>query len=153
VRLLFCSAAGLIAAEGKATRADEIRMNANVAEYHVPVNADVHDIEVIFVDEPDASIRSASKGWARSASSVSRRETALARAPSTCCGHAIAATTSTFLTRTSLSDGISVPKDALKLIKGMPRPCWSNSVARLFCETCGMSVFAENSVHPVCGDW
>ena len=31
-------------------------MNANIAEYHVPVNADVHDIEVLFVDEPDASI-------------------------------------------------------------------------------------------------
>jgi xanthine dehydrogenase YagR molybdenum-binding subunit len=31
-------------------------MNANFAEYHVPVNADVHDIEVIFVDEPDAMI-------------------------------------------------------------------------------------------------
>lgn len=31
-------------------------MNANMAEYHVPVNADVHDIEVIFVDEPDAII-------------------------------------------------------------------------------------------------
>ena len=30
-------------------------MNANIAEYHVPVNADVHDIEVIFVDEPDDS--------------------------------------------------------------------------------------------------
>jgi xanthine dehydrogenase YagR molybdenum-binding subunit len=28
-------------------------MNANIAEYHVPVNADVQDIEVIFVDEPD----------------------------------------------------------------------------------------------------
>jgi xanthine dehydrogenase YagR molybdenum-binding subunit len=28
-------------------------MNANIAEYHVPVHADVHDIEVIFVDEPD----------------------------------------------------------------------------------------------------
>ena len=28
-------------------------MNANLAEYHVPVNADIHDIEVIFVDEPD----------------------------------------------------------------------------------------------------
>ena len=28
-------------------------MNANIAEYHVPTNADVHDIEVIFVDEPD----------------------------------------------------------------------------------------------------
>jgi len=25
----------------------------NFAEYHVPVNADVHDVEVIFVDEPD----------------------------------------------------------------------------------------------------
>jgi xanthine dehydrogenase YagR molybdenum-binding subunit len=28
-------------------------MNPNIAEYHVPVNADVHDIRVIFVDEPD----------------------------------------------------------------------------------------------------
>jgi xanthine dehydrogenase YagR molybdenum-binding subunit len=28
-------------------------MNANIAEYHVPVNADVQDIRVIFVDEPD----------------------------------------------------------------------------------------------------
>jgi xanthine dehydrogenase YagR molybdenum-binding subunit len=28
-------------------------MNANIAEYHVPVNADVHDVKVIFVDEPD----------------------------------------------------------------------------------------------------
>jgi xanthine dehydrogenase YagR molybdenum-binding subunit len=31
-------------------------MNANIAEYHIPVNADVHDIKVIFVDEPDALI-------------------------------------------------------------------------------------------------
>jgi xanthine dehydrogenase YagR molybdenum-binding subunit len=31
-------------------------MNANIAEYHVPVNADIQDIEVIFVDEPDAII-------------------------------------------------------------------------------------------------
>ena len=31
-------------------------MNANIAEYHVPVNADVHDVEVIFVDEPDDTI-------------------------------------------------------------------------------------------------
>ncbi|MBV9969452.1 MAG: xanthine dehydrogenase family protein molybdopterin-binding subunit, partial [Xanthobacteraceae bacterium] len=31
-------------------------MNADIAEYHVPVNADVHDIEVIFVDEPDARV-------------------------------------------------------------------------------------------------
>ena len=31
-------------------------MNANIAEYHVPVNADIHDINVIFVDEPDQLI-------------------------------------------------------------------------------------------------
>lgn len=31
-------------------------MNADIAEYHVPVNADIHDIQVIFVDEPDTSI-------------------------------------------------------------------------------------------------
>jgi xanthine dehydrogenase YagR molybdenum-binding subunit len=31
-------------------------MNANIAEYHVPVNADVHDIKIIFVDEPDAIV-------------------------------------------------------------------------------------------------
>jgi xanthine dehydrogenase YagR molybdenum-binding subunit len=31
-------------------------MNANIAEYHVPVNADVHEIEVIFVDEPDDKV-------------------------------------------------------------------------------------------------
>jgi xanthine dehydrogenase YagR molybdenum-binding subunit len=31
-------------------------MNANIAEYHVPVAADVHDIEVIFIDEPDEII-------------------------------------------------------------------------------------------------
>jgi xanthine dehydrogenase YagR molybdenum-binding subunit len=31
-------------------------VNANIGEYHVPVNADVHDIRVIFVDEPDALI-------------------------------------------------------------------------------------------------
>jgi xanthine dehydrogenase YagR molybdenum-binding subunit len=30
-------------------------MNANLAEYAVPVNADIHDIKVIFVDEPDVS--------------------------------------------------------------------------------------------------
>jgi xanthine dehydrogenase YagR molybdenum-binding subunit len=28
-------------------------MNHNLAEYHVPVNADVHDIQVIFVEEHD----------------------------------------------------------------------------------------------------
>jgi xanthine dehydrogenase YagR molybdenum-binding subunit len=31
-------------------------MNANIAEYHMPVNADIHDIEVIFVEEPDELI-------------------------------------------------------------------------------------------------
>ena len=31
-------------------------MNADIAEYHVPTNADVHDIKVIFVEEPDESI-------------------------------------------------------------------------------------------------
>jgi xanthine dehydrogenase YagR molybdenum-binding subunit len=28
-------------------------MNHNIAEYHIPANADVHDIDVIFVDEQD----------------------------------------------------------------------------------------------------
>jgi xanthine dehydrogenase YagR molybdenum-binding subunit len=31
-------------------------MNANIAEYHVPANADIHDIKVIFVDEKDELI-------------------------------------------------------------------------------------------------
>ena len=31
-------------------------MNANIADYHVPVSADVYDIKVIFVDEPDEII-------------------------------------------------------------------------------------------------
>src|SRR3954451_15493167 len=31
-------------------------MNANIADYHVPLNADVHDIQVIFVEEPDETI-------------------------------------------------------------------------------------------------
>jgi len=31
-------------------------MNADIAEYHVPVNADVHDIEVIFIDEADDTV-------------------------------------------------------------------------------------------------
>jgi xanthine dehydrogenase YagR molybdenum-binding subunit len=31
-------------------------MNHNLAEYHVPVNADVHDIEVIFVEEHDETV-------------------------------------------------------------------------------------------------
>jgi xanthine dehydrogenase YagR molybdenum-binding subunit len=37
-------------------------MNANIAEYHVPANADVHDIKVIFVEEPDDSNRLGIKG-------------------------------------------------------------------------------------------
>jgi xanthine dehydrogenase YagR molybdenum-binding subunit len=28
-------------------------MNSNIAEYHIPANADVHDIDVLFVDERD----------------------------------------------------------------------------------------------------
>ena len=31
-------------------------MNPNIAEYHVPVNADIHDINVIFIEEPDELI-------------------------------------------------------------------------------------------------
>jgi xanthine dehydrogenase YagR molybdenum-binding subunit len=31
-------------------------MNPNIAEYHIPVNADIHDIDVIFVDERDDRI-------------------------------------------------------------------------------------------------
>src|SRR5207249_12083365 len=31
-------------------------MNHNLAEYHVPVNADVHDIDVIFVEEQDDAV-------------------------------------------------------------------------------------------------
>ncbi len=31
-------------------------MNHNFAEYHIPAHADIHEIEVIFVDEPDAEV-------------------------------------------------------------------------------------------------
>jgi xanthine dehydrogenase YagR molybdenum-binding subunit len=31
-------------------------MTHNLADYHIPVHADVHEIEVIFVDEPDAIV-------------------------------------------------------------------------------------------------
>ena len=31
-------------------------MNRNIAEYHMPVNADIHDIDVIFVDEQDDKV-------------------------------------------------------------------------------------------------
>src|SRR5262249_57542458 len=30
-------------------------MNANIAEYHMPVNADIHEIKIIFVEEADNS--------------------------------------------------------------------------------------------------
>jgi xanthine dehydrogenase YagR molybdenum-binding subunit len=30
-------------------------MNHNLGEYHVPVHADIHDIDVIFVDEDDTA--------------------------------------------------------------------------------------------------
>ena len=33
-------------------------LNANLAEYHVPTNADVHDIDVTFVDEQDPHVNS-----------------------------------------------------------------------------------------------
>ncbi|HEY0062839.1 MAG TPA: xanthine dehydrogenase family protein molybdopterin-binding subunit [Telluria sp.] len=33
-------------------------MNHNLSEYHVPVNADIHDIDVIFVDEDDRVVSS-----------------------------------------------------------------------------------------------
>jgi hypothetical protein len=50
-------------------------MNANIAEYHVPVNADVRDIKVIFVDEPDDTVNPLGiKGWAKLASSESPRQ-------------------------------------------------------------------------------
>ena len=31
-------------------------MNHNFGEYHVPVHADAHDIQVIFVDQPDPEV-------------------------------------------------------------------------------------------------
>ena len=31
-------------------------MNHSLAEYHVPVNADIHDIDVVFVHEEDAIV-------------------------------------------------------------------------------------------------
>jgi xanthine dehydrogenase YagR molybdenum-binding subunit len=31
-------------------------MTHNLADYHVPVNADVHDIDVIFVEEHDSIV-------------------------------------------------------------------------------------------------
>jgi xanthine dehydrogenase YagR molybdenum-binding subunit len=37
-------------------------MNRNIAEYHVPTHADVHDIEVIFVEEHDRATPMGIKG-------------------------------------------------------------------------------------------
>jgi xanthine dehydrogenase YagR molybdenum-binding subunit len=31
-------------------------INHNLAEYHVPVNADIHDIDVIFIEEKDSIV-------------------------------------------------------------------------------------------------
>jgi xanthine dehydrogenase YagR molybdenum-binding subunit len=31
-------------------------MNPNIAEYHIPVNADIHNVDVIFVEERDERI-------------------------------------------------------------------------------------------------
>jgi hypothetical protein len=53
-------------------------INANIAEYHVPVNADVQDIKVIFVDEPDNSNRLGMKGLGE----ITRPESACAICPS-----------------------------------------------------------------------
>jgi hypothetical protein len=44
-------------------------MDANLAEYHVPVNADEPSLEAILVEEHDLQVNALGiKGWARSAS-------------------------------------------------------------------------------------
>jgi len=44
-------------------------MNANLAEYHVPVNADVPSLEAILVEEHDPHVNALGiKGWAKSES-------------------------------------------------------------------------------------
>jgi xanthine dehydrogenase YagR molybdenum-binding subunit len=56
---LYCVVGGIGMALHEETHLDHAlgrMMNADLAEYHVPVNADVHDIKVIFVDEPDALV-------------------------------------------------------------------------------------------------
>ncbi len=42
--------------EGMMDRRDGRVVNANLAEYHVPINADVHEIDVIFVEEKDVIV-------------------------------------------------------------------------------------------------
>ena len=32
-------------------------LNRDFAEYHIPVNADIHDIDVLFADEDDRVVR------------------------------------------------------------------------------------------------
>jgi hypothetical protein len=48
-------------------------MTHNLADYHFSVHADVHDTDVIFVDEHDEVVNplAAPRAWARSASSGS----------------------------------------------------------------------------------
>jgi len=41
-----------LAPDGRIDRAF-IGHHGNIAEYHVPVDTNIHDIDVIFVDEPD----------------------------------------------------------------------------------------------------
>jgi xanthine dehydrogenase YagR molybdenum-binding subunit len=65
---------GLSAALHEATEIDQRTaryVNKNLADYLIPVNADVPSIEVLFVPETDAgSMRSASRDWASAAMSV-----------------------------------------------------------------------------------
>ena len=49
-------------------------INLNLQHYHVPANADVHEIETTFVEEDDTVVnRSASRAWANWGWSASRR--------------------------------------------------------------------------------
>ncbi len=48
-------------------------MNRNLGEYHVPANADIHDLDVIFVDEEDKANPLGVKGVGEMASSARRR--------------------------------------------------------------------------------
>jgi CO/xanthine dehydrogenase Mo-binding subunit len=49
-------------------------VNGNLGEDHVPAHADIHDLQVIFVDEQDdKASRWASRAWAKPALSARRR--------------------------------------------------------------------------------
>ena len=49
-------------------------LNANLAAYHVPVNADIGEYLVDFVDAPDLQFSPIGRrAWARSSSAVSRQ--------------------------------------------------------------------------------